>query len=65
VPEALLAELNRDFAAIIERGSIEACDPFAVERDDPSTLHLPRIAFRFDRRSFGQLRLLIDRINAA
>lgn len=61
---SLLADLNREFAPIIEGGAIEACRPFAVERDDPSTLHLPRIAFRFDRRSYGRLRRLIDRINA-
>jgi uncharacterized protein (TIGR00730 family) len=62
---SLLAELSREFAPIIERGAIEACKPFAVERDDPSNLHLPRIAFHFDRRGFGLLRRLIDRINAA
>lgn len=59
----LLAELNRDFASIIKRGRIAPCKPFAVERDDPATLHLPRVAFHFDRRSYGRLRQLIDRIN--
>jgi uncharacterized protein (TIGR00730 family) len=59
----LLAELNRDFAPIIKRGRIAPCKPFAVERDDPSTLHLPRVAFHFDRRYYGRLRQLIDRIN--
>jgi hypothetical protein len=27
-------------------------------------MHLPRVAFRFDRRNYGRLRMLIDRINA-
>lgn len=65
VPDALLAELNREFASIIQGGgAIESCPPFAVERDDPATLHLPRLAFPFDRRNYGLLRRLIDRINA-
>lgn len=59
----LLAELNHDFADIIRGGAIAPCRPFAVERDDPATLHLPRVAFHFDRRSYGRLRQLINRIN--
>ena len=61
---ALLRDWSGEFADIIEAGAIAACKPFAVERDDPGTLHLPRFAFRFDRRGFGRLRQLIDRINA-
>jgi predicted Rossmann-fold nucleotide-binding protein len=63
--DALLADLNRDFAPIIERGAIEACKAFPAESDDPATLQLPRIAFRFDRRGYGRLRQLINRINEA
>ncbi len=62
---AQLREWSQEFADIVERGAIEPCKPFAVERDDPATLHLPRVAFRFDRRGFGRLRQLIDRINAS
>jgi uncharacterized protein (TIGR00730 family) len=65
LPAALLADLTRDFAPILEGGAIEACKPFAVERDEPGIMHLPRVAFRFDRRSYGLLRQLIDRINKA
>lgn len=64
LPDPFLADLSREFAPIIERGEIASCPPFGVERDDPATLHLPRIAFHFDRRNFGLLRRLIDRINA-
>ncbi len=63
LPDALLADLTREFAPIIQSGTIEACRPFAVERDEPAIMHLPRIAFRFDRRGYGLLRRLIDRIN--
>lgn len=65
VPEALRHELAREFADILVDGGIEAVAPFAVERDDPAALHLPRLALRFDRRHFGRLRQLIDRLNAA
>ncbi|MBX3024756.1 LOG family protein [bacterium] len=63
LPAERLVELSYEFSPIIVRGNIEACPPFGVERDDPATLHLPRIAFHFDRRSYGLLRRLINRIN--
>jgi len=65
LPEPLLAELSTEFADIIQDGAIATCAAFPVERDDPTTLHLPRVAFRFDRRHYGRLRMLIDRINAS
>ncbi len=65
LPAAVLAALSAEFADIIERGAIESCQPFPAERDDPTTLHLPRVVFHFDRRAFGRLRMLIDRINTA
>ncbi|MDX2167380.1 MAG: LOG family protein [Deltaproteobacteria bacterium] len=64
LPNPLLLELAAEFSDILVAGGIEPCTPFAVERDDPSTLHLPRVCFRFDRRHYGRLRMLIDRINA-
>ncbi|MEO8603484.1 MAG: LOG family protein [bacterium] len=63
VPAPRLAELSAEFADIITSGAIAACQPFAAERDEPRTLHLPRIAFHFDRHHYGRLRMLIDRIN--
>jgi uncharacterized protein (TIGR00730 family) len=60
----VVAALSAEYADITVSGSIEPCDPFPVERDDPATLHLPRLAFRFDRANFGRLRMLIDSINA-
>ncbi len=64
LPSDVVAALSREFADITEAGTIEPCNPFPVERDEPSALHLPRLAFRFDRRNFGRLRMLIDGINA-
>jgi uncharacterized protein (TIGR00730 family) len=63
LPPAVLEALSSDFADIIEGGGIVTCAPHPTERDDPAAMHLPRIAFRFDRRNFGRLRMLIDRLN--
>jgi uncharacterized protein (TIGR00730 family) len=65
LPAAAISALGEEFSDITDAGTIAPCGPFPVERDDPATLHLPRLAFRFDRRNFGRLRMLIDRINAA
>jgi uncharacterized protein (TIGR00730 family) len=62
-PEMVTA-LSAEYADIIVSGAIQPCSPFAVERDDPATLHLPRVAFHFNRYHFGRLRMLIDSINA-
>lgn len=55
-----LAFLNDEFAGIVAKGSIESTEPLEQEDD---FLALPRITFRFDRRSVGRLRQLIDRLN--
>ena len=64
LPPDRLAELGAEFADICEDGTLTPCNPFPVERDDPATMHLPRLCFRFNRRNFGRLRMLIDAINA-
>jgi len=65
LPQAVIRELDSEFAGILTAGGFEQRGPFAVERDDPHLWHLPRLAFHFDRHQFGRLRQLIDRINAA
>jgi uncharacterized protein (TIGR00730 family) len=60
---AELAELNRRFAGIVASGSIRLTGPFPPERSDDDHVELPRVAFRFDRYHFGQLRTLIDALN--
>jgi len=52
-----------EFQDIVLEGSIEACDPYQKEGDEPDLLELPRLSLSFNRRNFGQLRQLIDRIN--
>jgi uncharacterized protein (TIGR00730 family) len=60
----VIAALSAEYADITVSGGIEPCNAFPVERDDPATSQLPRVAFRFDRHHFGRLRMLIDSINA-
>lgn len=58
-----LSRLNRDFADIVVEGAIERTDPNQAEIEDGDALEMDRITFYFDRRQFGRLRQLIDRLN--
>lgn len=58
-----LAELNQEFADIVVDEPLEVIGPTQPEVEDGDALHLARVAFRFNRRSFGRLRQLIDRLN--
>ncbi len=61
-PETLEA-LNDEFAGeILTGGRIEACA--ALPEENGELAELPRLRMQFDKRSFGLLRRLIDRINA-
>ena len=61
--EASIKSLNEEFLDIVVEGSIEACDAYREERDEPDLLELPRLSVSFNRRNFGRLRQLIDRMN--
>lgn len=65
LPADYVEGLAAEFGDIIQDGIVEQRPALSVERDEPETLHLPRLAFRFDRHNFGRLRQLIDRINLA
>jgi uncharacterized protein (TIGR00730 family) len=58
-----LSALNEEFADIVAEGKIELAEPTAAEVDDEDALDCERVAFVFDRRQFGRLRALIDRLN--
>lgn len=58
-----LAELNDEFGDIVVEGDIEKSEPNEAEVEDNDALHMERITFYFDRRQFGRLRQLIDRLN--
>jgi uncharacterized protein (TIGR00730 family) len=61
--ERELNALNTDFADIVSEGLIEATVATKAELEDDDALDCDRIAFVFDRRQFGRLRQLIDRLN--
>lgn len=58
-----LEKLNEEFGDIVVEGLMEVVPPSPVEIEDDDGLDYERVAFSFDRRSFGRLRALIDRLN--
>jgi uncharacterized protein (TIGR00730 family) len=58
-----LDKLNEEFADIVVEGKIERIEPTPAEIDENDAIDLERVAFVFDRRNFGRLRRLIDRLN--
>jgi len=61
-PDGLEA-LNTGFADLLVGGSFRPSGPLPEEADDPELAHLPRIVFRFNSKSFGRLRRMIDFLN--
>lgn len=59
-----LATLNTEFGDIVVEGRIERTEPNKAEIEDEDALEMERITFQFDRRQFGRLRELVDRLNA-
>lgn len=62
-PTALEA-LNEDFADIVEGAPFHATPALPEEVADRDHVELPRLAFGFDRRSYGRLRKMIDVVNS-
>ncbi len=54
--------LNREFGGLVSSGRIVQTTALADELED-SISHLPRLAFKFDRRDFGKLYQMIGKIN--
>jgi uncharacterized protein (TIGR00730 family) len=61
-PSAIQA-LNEDFADIIEGRKFEIIGPTPEERADQDLLDMARVGFGFNRRDYGRLRKLIERLN--
>jgi uncharacterized protein (TIGR00730 family) len=59
-----IAALNEDFADIIEGKPVHPISATSEERADQDWPDLPRIAFGFNRRSYGRLRQMIDVLNS-
>ena len=63
ISDDLLEELNRDFGDILHEGEIRQTAALPEEQNEPELDDKPRLVFRFNRRSLGKLRIMIDRIN--
>ncbi len=63
ITEELLADINKKFEDILTDGVFTQTEAQKEERDEPALIALPRLIFRFNRRSLGRLRQLIDAIN--
>ncbi|MFW5652891.1 MAG: LOG family protein [Planctomycetota bacterium] len=61
ISEEQIDEINTDFADLVESGSITQRKAFDAEDD---VRDLPRICFHHNRRKWGRVRELIDRLNA-
>lgn len=61
--DEFLAQINGAFADIVTGGEFTVTQPLAEEQDEPELSHLPRLTFRFNRRSLGRLRVLVDCLN--
>jgi hypothetical protein len=55
--------LNADFEDLIEGEKFRVIEATPEEREDDDYTALPRLAFGFNRRNYGRLRELIDRLN--
>lgn len=62
--ESAIEALNQDFNDIIVGQKIQATEPTPEEQEDNQFLELPRIAFEFNRKDYGRLRQMLDRLNA-
>jgi len=60
---ALLNDIQRAFGDILSGGEFEQGAALRDEKDEPDLADMPRLIFKFNRRSLGRLRELIDAIN--
>jgi uncharacterized protein (TIGR00730 family) len=61
--QALLERIRQEFSDIVVSGTFELTQALPAESNDAHLAALPRLRFRFDKKSLGRLRMLIDLIN--
>jgi uncharacterized protein (TIGR00730 family) len=61
--EERLRAVSDEFADVLGGVRIRPIEPQEEEFDEPALADLPRIVLAFDMRSYGRLRMLINRIN--
>jgi uncharacterized protein (TIGR00730 family) len=62
LPEALLDRIRTEFHDITVNGTFALTAALPAEANDVAVRDLPRLRFRFDRKSIGRLRMLVDLI---
>lgn len=62
--DTAIAAMNEDFSDIVAGQPFQRIEPTPEELEDEDQVELSRIAFGFNRRDYGRLRLLIDQINS-
>ncbi len=55
--------IRREFSDILAGGTFELTPALPAEANDTHVAQMPRLRFRFDRKSLGRLRMLIDHLN--
>ena len=63
VSPKLLDRLNREFRGILSKGEFKSSGPLEDEVRNDEYPDLPRLAFNFDKKSFGRLNQMIRMIN--
>lgn len=56
-------QLNEEYKDLLAGGKIEKSGTHTFEHDEAHIRHLPRLKMKFDRRSIGRLRQMIDQLN--
>jgi uncharacterized protein (TIGR00730 family) len=57
--------LSKEFSNIVASGTLVQCGALEQEKNEPEIVELPRLCLHFNRRNFGRLRVLINKINAS
>jgi hypothetical protein len=65
IPDSYVDHLTASYSDIIVTGGIDKIPTTEAELETDDVVNLPRVAFTFNRRSYGRLRCLINDINAA
>ncbi|REJ70487.1 MAG: TIGR00730 family Rossman fold protein [Planctomycetota bacterium] len=63
ISDELLDELNANFGDILSSGRIDRSEMLSAEKDEADLADLPRLVLKFNRRSLGRLRELVDSLN--
>ncbi|NNG47482.1 MAG: LOG family protein, partial [Deltaproteobacteria bacterium] len=63
LPGDALSRIQGEFSDILASGSFRLGASLPDEGNEPRLADLPRLIFRFNRKNFGRLRMLVDHLN--